>query len=316
MAHTHDHDHAHEARHGGLAFAFALTLAMLVVEALGGWWSGSLALLADAAHMLVDAGALALAWAAAVYALKPADSRRSYGYARLEVLAGFVNALVQVLLVAGIAYEAVRRLLAIESVHIQSGVMLVVAVIGLVVNGVVLRSLHAHGHGHEENLNTAGARLHVFGDLLGSVATVLAALLVRYLGWQWADPILSLLVSLLILRSAFVLLKRSSQILLEGVPEGLSPDEIRVALADADPSIAEVHHLHVWQIASGSRMATLHARLHEGGDAQQALKAIQRVLRERFSISHATVQVESSECIDPESECGEHDHGSAAPHTH
>lgn len=315
MAHLHDHAHlhGHEHSHGGsrgrLAFALALTCAMLVVEAVGGWWSGSLALLADAAHMLVDAGALALAWAAAVYALKPADARRSFGYARMEVLAGFVNALVQVLLVIGIAYEAIRRLLAIDSIHIDSGVMLAVAVVGFVVNAVVLRSLHGHDH---DDLNTAGARLHVFGDLLGSVATVLAALLVRYLGWQWADPVLSLLVSLLILRGAFVLLKRSSHILLEGVPEGLATDQIRAALAAADPSIVEVHHLHVWQIASGSRMATLHARVCDGGDTRHALQVVQRVLRERFSISHVTVQIETSECLDPESGCEE----PGPPHRH
>lgn len=283
---------------------------MLVVEAAGGWWSGSLALLADAAHMLVDAGALALAWAAAVFALKPADARRSFGYARMEVLAGFVNALVQVALVAGIAYEAVRRLLALDSIHIQSGVMLVVAVAGLVVNAIVLRILHGHDH---DDLNTAGARLHVFGDLLGSVGTVLAALLVRYLDWAWADPALSLLVSLLVLRSAFVLLRRSTHILLEGVPEGLATEDVRAALAAADQSIAGVHHLHVWQIAPGSRMATLHARLRENGDAQQALRAIQRVLRERFSISHVTVQIESSECLDSEADCADHAHGQHPP---
>jgi cobalt-zinc-cadmium efflux system protein len=311
MPHSHHPDHAHEHLHassrGRLAFAFALTCLMLIVEALGGWWSGSLALLADAAHMLVDAGALALAWAAAVYALKPADARRSFGYARMEVLAGFVNALVQLLLVAGIVYEAIRRLLELDNIHIQSGVMLFVAAIGLVVNAIVLRSLHDHGHGNL-NLNTAGARLHVFGDLLGSVATVLAALLVRYLGWEWADPALSLLVSLLILRGAFVLLKRSSHILLEGVPEGVAPEEIRAALATADPAIAEVHHLHVWQIASGSRMATLHARLREGGDAQQVMRSVQRVLRERFSITHVTVQIESSDCLDPDSGCRDSSH--------
>lgn len=312
-AHTHTDDHAPAGNRGRLAFAFALTCAMLVVEAAGGWWSGSLALLADAAHMLVDAGALALAWAAAVFAMKPADARRSFGYARLEVLAGFVNALVQLLLVAGIVYEAIRRLLAIESIHIESGVMLVVAVVGLVVNAVVLRSLHGHGH---DDLNTAGARLHVFGDLLGSVATVAAALLVRYLGWEWADPVLSLLVSLLILRGAFMLLRRSTHILLEGVPEGLAPGEIRAVLAAADPSIVEVHHLHVWQIASGSRMATLHARVCEGGDAQQTLRAIQRVLRERYAISHVTVQVESSDCLDSEPGCAGHEHHGSREHTH
>ncbi|HEU0276251.1 MAG TPA: cation diffusion facilitator family transporter [Rhodanobacteraceae bacterium] len=311
----HEHQHPAHGSHGRLALAFALTLTMLVVEGVGGWWSGSLALLADAAHMLVDAGALALAWIAALLAMKPADARRSYGYGRIEVLAGFVNALVQVLLVIAIAYEAIRRLLAPEGIHIQSTVMLVVAVIGLVVNGVVLRSLHVHDHAHDD-LNTAGARLHVFGDLLGSVATVLAALLVRYLDWAWADPLLSLLVSVLILRGAFVLLRRSSHILLEGVPEGLATDEVRVALEHADPAIAGVHHLHVWQLASGSRMATLHARLGDGGDPQRALRVIQRVLCERFEIGHATVQIESAECVDPGAECVEPGlaHGDVAVH--
>jgi cobalt-zinc-cadmium efflux system protein len=309
--HVHVHEHPRDRARGRLAFAFTLTCVVLIVEALGGWWSGSLALLADAAHMLVDAGALALAWTAAVFALKPADTRRSFGYARLEVLAGFVNALVQLLLVIGIVYEAIRRLLAPESIHIHSGVMLIVAAVGLVVNAVVLRSLHVHDH---DDLNTAGARLHVFGDLLGSVATVIAALLVRYLGWEWADPALSLLVSLLILRGAFVLLRRSAHILLEGVPEGVAPEEVRAALALADPAIAEVHHLHVWQIASGSRMATLHARLRESGDPQQAMRAIQRIARERFSISHVTVQIESSDCLDPESGCEDPEHGHRHAH--
>src|SRR6185437_7308839 len=259
MAHAHDHHSAsvNGTRGGALGIAFALTCLMLVVEAGGGWWSHSLALLADAGHMLVDAASLLLAWAAAHFAARPADARRSFGYARLEVLAGFVNALVQVLLVAWIVYEAARRLLSLNAMEIRSGVMLGVALAGLAVNLIVLRLLHAR---ESDDLNIAAASLHVFGDLLGSLATVAAALLVRYLHWMWADPALSLLVSLLILRGAWLLLRRSSHILLEGVPEGLRIEEIRGALTAADPRIVEVHHLHVWQIASGSRMATLHAR--------------------------------------------------------
>src|SRR5579883_3189858 len=304
----HAHPHTHAAtppRRHVLLFALVLTCAMLVIEALGGWWAGSLALLADAGHMLVDAGALLLAWAATVFAARPADARRSFGYARLEVLAGFVNALVQVLLVAWIVYEAVGRLLALSTIHIQSGVMLAVAAAGLLVNAVVLRALHGQ---HEDDLNTAGARLHVFGDLLGSVATVAAALLVRYLHWQWADPALSLLVSLLILRGAWRLLRRSSHILLEGVPEGLAPEEIRAAVAQADADILEVHHLHVWQIASGSRMATLHARLREGADARAGLLAIKSVLREKFAIDHTTVEIETCACADDEPDCAQRAH--------
>ncbi|HET9836132.1 MAG TPA: cation diffusion facilitator family transporter [Rhodanobacteraceae bacterium] len=302
MDHAHDH---HAVAHGSpagraLAIAFALTCLMLVIEAAGGVISGSLALLADAGHMLVDAASLLLAWAAAHFASRPADARRSFGYARLEVLAGFVNALVQVLLVAWIVYEAVRRLVNLNETEIRSGVMLGVALAGLLANGIVLRMLHARESG---DLNTAAASLHVFGDLLGSLATVAAALLVRYLDWAWADPALSLVVSLLILRGAWQLLYRSSHILLEGVPEGVRTEDIRAALAASNAAIVEVHHVHVWLIASGSRMATLHARLCDGSDTQAQLRAIKRVLRERFAIDHATVEIELGECADEASDC-------------
>jgi len=300
---AHDHPHPHAARSGvALGVAFGLTCAMLVAEAIGGVISGSLALLADAGHMLVDAASLLLALMAAYFATRPADTRRSFGYARLEVLAGFTNALVQVLLVAWIAYEAIARLMDLGGIEIRSGVMLGVALAGLLVNAIVLRMLHGR---ERDDINVAGASLHVFGDLLGSLATVAAALLVRYLGWNWADPALSLLVSLLILRGAWMLLRRSSHILLEGVPEGLSPEEIRVAVAQADVDILEVHHLHVWQIAPGSRMATLHARLREGADAQSGLLTIKRVLREKFSIEHATVEIETRGCADDDPGCAQ-----------
>lgn len=303
-AHDHGHDHAHALRsERTLLVAFALTAAMLAGEAVGGWWSGSLALLADAGHMLVDAAALLLAFLGARFAQRPADARRSFGYARLEVLAGFVNALIQFALVAGIAFEALMRLR--QPQPILSGVMLTVALLGLLVNALVLRSLHGHD---ADDVNAAGARLHVFGDLLGSVGAIAAALLVRYAGWLWADPLLSLLVSLLILRSAWSLLRRSTHILLEGVPEGVEPQALTAALHAADPDVADIHHLHVWQLASGSRMATLHARVCEGADTHNALLAIKRVLRERYGIDHATVQIEAQECVDRDHPCHEGGH--------
>src|SRR5579859_2510469 len=302
-AHGHAHDHSHD--HGGISgrerkliFAFVLTTLMMVVEMVGGFWSGSLALVADAGHMLIDALALLLAVVGAWFARRPADARRSYGYGRLEVLAGFVNALTQFVLVAFIAYEAITRLF--EPTHILSGMMLVVALIGLVVNLLVLSTLHGHAH---DDVNLAGATLHVIGDLLGSVAAVVAALLVRWLGWNWADPVLSLLVSLLILNSAWRLLRRSAHILLEGVPEGMNTGEVEEALRGADVSIRDVHHLHVWQLASGSRMATLHAELHEGGNSASAIRSINQVLAERFSIQHVTVQVDSEPCPDETRGC-------------
>lgn len=313
--HTHDHthEHAHEEPHGHshaggsrsrkLMFALTLTLLVMLVEAGGGLYSGSLALLADAGHMMVDALALLLAVVGARMAMRPADARRSYGYGRMEVLVGFANALSQFVLVGWIAYEAITRLMRPES--ILSGPMFVVALVGLVVNALVLRTLHGHAH---DDVNMAGASLHVLGDLLGSLAAVLAALAIRWLGWLWADPVLSILVSLLILAGAWRLLRQSSHILLEGVPDGMDCAEVEAALRTADPAIRDVHHLHVWQLASGSRMATLHAELHDSASSAQALTSIKQLLLVRFGIQHVTVQVDPGDCMDAPADCAGHGH--------
>jgi len=324
IAQDHSHDHAHDAssghahhdhgiddigdpgsrRRGKLLFAFALTTVMMIAEVFGGIWSGSLALLADAGHMMVDSLALLLAFVGAWMATKPADARRSYGYGRMEVLIGFVNALSQFVLVGWIIYEAITRLM--HPGEILSGVMFVVAILGLFVNMVVLRMLHGHAH---DDVNLAGASLHVLGDLLGSVAAVLAALAIRWMGWLWADPVLSLLVSLLILNSAWRLLRLSAHILLEGVPDGMDCAEVEKSLRSAHPSIRNIHHLHVWQLASGSRMATLHAELYEPAASASALLAINQLLLERFNIQHVTVQIDpDGECFDQTPGCVGHGH--------
>jgi cobalt-zinc-cadmium efflux system protein len=290
--HAHDHDHATpEVRsESRLLFAFALTVLMLVAEAIGGFVSHSLALLADAGHMLVDAGALLFAWLGAHYARRPADARRSFGYARLEVLVGYSNALLQFLLVIWIASEALFRFA--NPAPILSGTMLVVALAGLVVNSIVLRAL-SHSHG---DLNTAGARLHVLGDLLGSAGAVIAALVIRYFDWLWADSAVSVLVSLLILGSAWRLLRRSAHILLEGTPEGMDADIVGEAISREAAGVRDVHHVHIWQLAGGSHVATLHARALEGHAPDAVILAIRTVLRERFSVDHATVQLETFHC--------------------
>lgn len=331
MSHTHDHGHAHDSArcydhahahgdahghshpelddesraHAGrymddprrtrrLLLAFVLTTVTLVAEAVGGWLSGSLALLADAGHMLVDALALLFAWLGAYYARRPADARRSFGYARLEVLVGYTNALTQFILVAWIVYEAVLRFFA--PTPILSGTMLLVAIAGLCVNLLVLRTLGGHDH---DDLNTAGARLHVIGDLLGSLGAVTAALVVRYFDWLWADPAISIFVSLLILFSAWRLLKRSAHILLEGVPEGVDVGAVAATLENEAAGVREVHHVHVWQLAGGVRMATLHARLADGGEPDAAILGVGRVLRARFGIEHVTVQLDGIGCNEP-----------------
>ncbi len=308
--HSHDHDdHSPHARAPGspsndgrrerrLLFAFALTTITLVVEAIGGWVSGSLALLADAGHMLVDATALLFAWFGAWFARRPADSLRSFGYARLEVLVGYTNSLTQILLVAWIVYEAAFRFL--QPAPILSGMMLVVALIGLLVNLIVLQVLGGHDH---DDLNTAAARLHVIGDLLGSIGAVAAALVVRYFDWLWADPLISIFVSLLILNSAWRLLRRSAHILLEGVPEGVDVDEVRRQVEAGVEGVLEIHHVHVWQLSGGQRMATLHARLQESSPTDQAIRSIQILLQTRFGISHATVQIDTGDC--PQHACAD-----------
>ncbi len=305
--HAHAHDHHHDAapalRGRKLLFAFVLTTAMMVIEVIGGLWSGSLALLADAGHMMVDALALLLAVVAVAMAARPADARRSYGYGRIEVLVGFVNALSQFVLVGWIVYEAITRL--IHPAQILSGVMFFVAIAGLLVNMLVLRTLHGHAH---DDVNLAGASLHVLGDLLGSLAAVVAALLIRWFGWQWADPVLSMLVALLILSSAWRLLRRSTHILLEGVPDGLDSAAMVAALHGADPAIRNVHHLHVWQLASGSRMATLHVEMRDVAASARALRAVRQVLLERFQVQHVTVQIDPDECPDGSRGCAGRDH--------
>jgi cobalt-zinc-cadmium efflux system protein len=301
------------ARTRKLMLAFALTSLMLVVEAVGGWWSGSLALVADAGHMLVDALALLFAWLGAHFAQRPADARRSFGYARLEVLVGYTNALSQFVLVGWILFEAVQRFYA--PAPILSGMMLLVAIAGLCVNLLVLGVLGGHDH---DDLNTAGARLHVLGDLLGSLGAVSAALLVRYFDWLWADPAISVFVSLLILNSAWRLLRRSAHILLEGVPEGVEVEAIVGGVEQDVPGVREVHHVHVWQLAGGVRVATLHARLNDGTAPDQAILEVGRALRRRFGIEHVTVQLDGVNChapaceppkeVRPRSSCSGHDH--------
>ena len=292
---AHDHSAHHAHAHGSetrLLIAAALTTATLIAEAIGGWMSGSLALLSDAAHMLIDAFALLLAWVGAHFARRPADDLRSFGYARLEVLAGYSNALLQFVLVVWIAVEAILRLMQPEP--ILSGIMLVVALIGLCVNVIVLAALGGHQH---DDLNLAGARLHVIGDLLGSIGAVGAALIVRYLGWLQADPLVSLFVSALILVSAWRLLRLSAHILLEGVPDGIETALVTDTVR-RESGVQDVHHVHVWQLAGGRRMATLHARLAPGMETEPALAAMKRVLRENFHIFHATIQIDDGDCAE------------------
>jgi cobalt-zinc-cadmium efflux system protein len=266
----------------------------MVVEVIGGLAAGSLAVLADAGHMLTDTLSLALAFVAFRIGRWPQDSRRTYGYHRFQVLAAFVNGLTLVAIVGWIAIEATRRLL--EPVEVLGGLMLAVAVIGLVVNIAAFAILNG---GDRRNLNLRGAALHVLADMLGSVAAIVAALVISITGWMPIDPLLSLLVAVLILRSAWMLLRRSGHILLEGAPEWLDEAELRGALVAAVPAVLEVHHVHAWMLTIERPLLTLHARVAPGVDQQEALRAIHLALADRFGIEHATVQIEIGEACPP-----------------
>jgi len=296
MSHSHSHDHGHDHSHvptvtsanqRKILISFVLIFTFMIVEAVGGVISGSLALLADAGHMLTDAMALALAYMAFRFGSRAADSKRTFGYLRFEVLAGFINAVTLFAIVAWIVYEAWGRLQAPPV--ILAGPMMIVAVLGLLINLLVLWIMT---RGDTEHVNVKGAILHVIGDLLGSVGAILAAVIIYLTGWTPIDPILSVLVAALILRSAWKLLAKSIHILLEGAPEDASPEKVEQGLMSAVPGLAAVSHVHVWQLTSGRTMATLHVRPNVDEEARAVVKRVEAVLREQFSIEHATVGID------------------------
>jgi cobalt-zinc-cadmium efflux system protein len=274
--------------------ALVLTGTFMIVEVIGGILSGSLALLADAGHMLTDTMALALAALAFRVSSRPADSKRSYGYQRFQILAAFVNGLTLLGIVGWILFEAVRRLM--SPPEVMGPMMLVVASVGLLVNVFAFIVLHG---GDKENMNIQGAALHVFGDLLGSVAAIVAAIVIIYTAWMPIDPILSILVALLILRSAWHLLKRSAHILLEGAPEWLDQERMQKRLIERIPAVNSIHHVHVWGLTPQHLMLTMHVALKDNPPEPTAVvRRIKNVLREDFGISHSTIEIETDDCAD------------------
>jgi len=274
--------------------ALALTGTFMLVEVAGGILSGSLALLADAGHMLTDTMALALSAIAFRVSSRPADEKRSYGYQRFQILAAFVNGLSLLVIVGWILFEAVQRILSPSMVMGQT--MLIVAAAGLVINIIVFFVLHG---GDQENLNMRGAALHVLGDLLGSVAAIIAALVILYTGWMPIDPILSIGVALLIFRSAWHLVKRSGHILLEGAPEWLNVDEMQSKIIASNPDVKEIHHVHVWGLTPQHPMLTMHVALNEiQADATATIKSIKELLKKEYGINHSTIEVECDDCAD------------------
>ena len=291
MTHVHDHslphlhDHAHPSHQQRLRWALALTALFFVAEVFGGVISNSLALLADAGHMFTDVGALALSLFVAWFSRQPAAPEKTYGYLRWEILAALLNGAVLLVVSGLIVWEAIGRLQAPEP--LQGGIMLAVAVGGLLVNSASAFILHpTHGH----SLNARGAYLHVLGDLFGSVGTVIAAIVVRSTGWLAADPIASIAVTLLVVRSAWRLVRESVDVLLESTPAHISLGRVREGL-QAINGIESVHDLHVWTVTSGMVAMSAHAVVREPGENQKVLEAAVDAMQ-RLGISHVTLQVE------------------------
>lgn len=279
-------------RHGDarrLTAALTITALLLVVEVAGGILSGSLALLADAAHMAGDVAALALSLVTLWLAARPATAQKTFGFYRLEILAALANGAGLMILAGLIFAEAYERLLAPPPV--RGALMLGVATAGLLGNvaGVLILQ-----RTRRANLNLRGAFLHVAGDLLGSVATVAASLVIMFTGWTPADPVISAMIGLLIVAGAWRLMRESLDVLLEGVPRGMRYEEVTDAIR-AVPGVADLHDLHVWSITSDFPVLTSHVVLTDDAEPAAILRALQVRLRERFGIHHATLQLESRE---------------------
>ncbi len=296
--HHHGHDHGRRLAPNGaggrdagpgqraLVWVLGLTVAFTVAEFVGGWIANSLALVADAAHMLADVASLALSLFALWFARRPATPEKSFGYVRLEILAALVNGALLLVLAGGIVWEAIRRFGSPQPVH--SGILIGVASAGLLANIVSAIVLHRSAG---DSLNIRGAYLHVLGDLFGSVGAILAGVLIATAGWLAADPLISVVVAALIVASSWKLLRESVDVLLEAVPAHIDMGEVRRAM-DEIPGVEDVHDLHVWTVTSGFLAMSGHAVVREPAGSQAILDEIHARMRQRFGIRHATIQIE------------------------
>lgn len=291
MGSGHNHAHATKGNEKLLCITLGLTATFMVAEIIGGFVTQSLALLSDAAHMFTDVAALAVSLVAIRIGKRPADASRTFGYYRFEILAAAFNASLLFLVAIYILYEAYQRFL--EPPQIHSTGMLIVAILGLIVNFIGMRLLQA---GSESSLNMKGAYLEVWSDMLGSLGVIGAALIIRFTGLWWIDPIVAVGIGLWVLPRTWSLLKQSLNILLEGVPEGLQLAQIETALQQV-VGVNSVHDLHVWAITSGKVSLTAHLVIDEAQqDSATTLKAVNQVLKDQFQITHSTIQIESINC--------------------
>ncbi len=316
MGHSHSHSE-HNANRTRLAAAFGVTALFMLAEVVGGLISGSLALLADAGHMLTDAAALLMALLAIQFARRKPNARHTFGLLRLTTLAAFVNAIALLVITVLIVWEAIRRFA--QPQPIEGGLMLGIAIAGLFANLLSFWLLHRGSE--EKNLNVRAAALHVLGDLLGSVGAIVAAVIVMLTGWTPIDPILSLLVSVLVVRSAWALLRESLHELLEGAPVSINIDKLARDLKRNVNEVRNVHHVHLWQVGD-KPVLTLHVQVVPPYDHDGLLRTIHRYLHQHYQIGHATVQMEYQACSGPDCELGAesrdagHKHHEPAGHLH
>ena len=280
-----------------LWWTLGMTTTFLVAEVIGGLLLNSLALLADAAHMFTDTAALAIALAAVRIARRPADSKRTYGYHRFEILAAAFNALLLFGVAVYILFEAYQRLR--SPPQVQSIGMLVVAAIGLVVNLISMRLLQG---GKDASLNMKGAYLEVWADMVGSIGVIVGALVIWFTGWGWVDTVVAVGIGLWVLPRTWTLLRESMNILLEGAPEGVDVDEVARAM-DGVPGVESVHDLHVWVLTSGKNSLTAHVVHAEGVVAAELIRELQTVLADRFKVFHTTLQLELTACEHSDDGC-------------
>ncbi len=285
---SHGHDHSHGASTRALGWSLGLTVVILVAEGVGGWISNSLALLADAGHVLTDAGALGLSLFVVWLARQQGSSAKTYGYLRWEILAALINGATLLLISVWIVVEALMRFRHPEPV--QGGLMLVVALIGFGVNGIAVWLLHGVREG---SLNVRGAYLHVLGDMLASGGTVVAALVIRTTGWLGADPVASLVTTVLIMAGAWRLVRESVDVLLEAAPAHIALDTVRTRL-EGITGVESIHDLHVWTVTSGMIAMSAHAIVRESSDHQTVLEQAHDMLQ-TMGIQHVTIQLECEE---------------------
>ncbi len=275
-----------------LIFAIALTAVTLVAEIIGGIWSNSLALLSDAGHVFLDLFALVLSLAAIKLAAQAPTEQHSYGWHRAEVLASLINGLTVFLMAIAILFEGSKRLFSPEEV--QTTPMLVIALLGLVANLIAAKGLHGHSH---DDLNVRSAFLHVLGDAAASVGVILGALLMRYTGWYQADPLISIAIGLLILTGAWRVLREAIHILMEGVPRGLSVEQVAAHIREIK-GVLDVHHLNVWSVCSHILALSAHVEIEPEFDGERGrlMHAIEHELQHNFHITHTTIQFDCSAC--------------------